>query len=104
MNREAGGGGGGYLGWFLLGAAVGAVVALISAPRTGRQARDLLLERGGDVAKRAQALAEQAQQQAGEWLEKGREVFEEQTQRLVTAFEAGREAMQEELKKRTTSS
>ena len=103
MNREEGSGGGSYLGWFLLGAAIGAVAAMISAPRTGRQARDLLLERGGDVAKRAQELAEQAQQQAGEWLEKGREVFEEQTQRLVSAFEAGREAMQEELRKRSTS-
>ena len=101
MNREEGGSG--YLGWFLLGAAMGAVVALISSARTGQHARDLLLERGGEVAKRAQALAEQAQQHAGEWLEKGREVFEEQAQRLVSAFEAGREAMQEELRKRSTS-
>jgi gas vesicle protein len=104
MNREVGGGGGGILGWFVLGAAIGAVAALITAPRTRQQARDLLLERGGDVAKRAQELAEQAQHQAGEWLEKGREVFEEQTQRLVSAFEAGREAMQEELRKRSSSS
>jgi gas vesicle protein len=102
MSREDSGGGG-FLGWFLLGAAIGAFAALMSSPRTGQQTRDLLLERGGDVAKRAQELAEQAQQQAGEWLEKGREVFEEQTQRLVSAFEAGREAMQEELRKRSTS-
>ncbi len=103
MSRE-GSGGGGYLGWFLVGAAVGAIAALMSHPRTGQQTRDLLLERGGDVAKQAQALAEQAQQHAGEWLEKGREVFEEQTQRLFSAFEAGREAMQEELRKRSSSS
>jgi gas vesicle protein len=102
MNREQGGGGG-NLGWFLLGAAIGAAVALISAPRTGRQTRDLLVERGGKVAKRAQELAEQAQQHAGEWLEKGREAFEEETERLASALEAGKEAMQEEMRKRSTS-
>lgn len=94
---------GGYLGWFFFGAALGAVVTLLTTPRTGQQTRELLSERGGDVAKRAQGLAGEAQNQAGEWLDKSREMFEEQTQRLMSAFEAGKEAMREEIRKWSTS-
>ncbi|MBI1846129.1 MAG: YtxH domain-containing protein [Candidatus Rokubacteria bacterium] len=104
----------GYLGWFLFGAAVGAVAAFLTTPRTGREARELLVERGGEVAKRAQEVADEAQRRAqamatdaqgraSEWLDKSREMLEEQTQRLVTAFEAGREAMRDEIKKWSTT-
>jgi len=93
----------GYLGWFLLGAALGAAAAYLTAPRTGSETRELLVARGGDVAKRAQGLAGDAQTHAGEWLDKSRELFEEQTQRLVAAFEAGKEAMREEIRKWSTT-
>ena len=89
----------GYLGWFLLGGVIGAAGALLLAPRPGQETRDLLVERGGDVAKRAQEMATEAQGRAGEWLDKSRELFEEQTKRLLTAFEAGRDAMREEIRK-----
>ena len=74
-------GGGGYLGWFLLGATLGGLAALLLTPRTGQENRGLLSERGA------------------EWLDKSREIFEEQTQRLMGAFEAGRDAMREEIRK-----
>lgn len=86
-----------YLGWFFLGTALGAAAALLLAPRTGRETRELIAERGGEVARRAQALADEAQNRAGQWLDKSRELFEEQTQRLLSAFEAGRDALREEL-------
>jgi gas vesicle protein len=93
------GGAGGYLGWFLLGATLGGLAALLLTPRTGEENRDYLTERGNDLARRAQELAAEAQGRAGEWLDKSRELFEEQTQRLMGAFEAGREAMREEMRK-----
>jgi gas vesicle protein len=89
----------GYLGWFFLGGILGAAAALLMTPRTGRETRDLLLERSNEVAKRAQAIANDAQGRAGEWLDKSRELFEEQTQRLMTAFEAGKDAMREEMRR-----
>ncbi|PYM37708.1 MAG: hypothetical protein DME15_00400 [Candidatus Rokuibacteriota bacterium] len=89
----------GYLGWFFLGAALGAAAALLLTPKTGPQARELLREQGGDVARRAQEFATEAQGRAGEWLDKSRELFEEQTQRLMSAFEAGKDAMREEIRK-----
>ena len=89
----------GYLGWFFLGGVIGAVAALLVAPKTGRETREILSERSNEVAKRAQALATDAQGRAGEWFDKSRELFEEQTQRLMTAFEAGKDAMREEIRK-----
>jgi len=89
----------GYLGWFFLGGVIGAVAALLVAPKTGKETREILSEHGTEVAKRAQAMATDAQGRAGEWFDKSRELFEEQTQRLMTAFEAGKDAMREEIRK-----
>lgn len=88
-----------YLGWFLFGAACGAALALLTTPRTGQEARHLLVETGEEVGRRAQQWAGEAQSHAGEWIDKSRELFEEQTQRLLAAFEAGKEAMREEIRK-----
>ena len=89
----------GYLGWFFLGGVLGAAAALLITPKTGRETREILAERGNEVAKRAQAMATDAQGRAGEWFDKSRELFEEQTQRLMTAFEAGKDAMRDEIRK-----
>ena len=89
----------GYLGWFLLGGILGAASALMLAPKAGREIREQLIERGGEIARRAQELE---QGRAGDWLDKSREVFEEQTQRLMSAFEAGKDAMRDEMRKGNT--
>jgi gas vesicle protein len=90
----------GYLGWFFLGGIIGAAAALLVAPKTGRETREMLSS--GEWARKAQTMATEAQGRAGEWLDKSRELFEEQTQRLMTAFEAGKDAMREEMKKGPT--
>ena len=82
-------GGGGYLGWFLLGATLGGLTALLLTPRTGEENRGYLGDRSSQLA----------QGRAGEWLDKTRELLPEQTQRLKGAFEAGREAMRDEMRK-----
>ena len=92
----------GYLGWFFLGGLIGAATALLLTPRTGRETREMLVEHGGEFARRAQEMATDAQGRAGEWMDKSRELFEEQTQRLMTAFEAGKDAMREEIRKGNT--
>ncbi len=87
----------GYLGWFFLGALAGAAVALLLAPKTGEETREFLVERSGELLKRAQERAGETRGHAGDLFDKGREYFEEQTQRLASAFEAGRAAMKEEM-------
>ena len=99
MASDRSGNGGAYLGWFLFGATLGGLTALLLTPRSGEENRHFLTDRGNDLARRAQEFASEAQGRAGAWLDKSRELFEEQTQRLMGAFEAGRDAMREEMRK-----
>jgi gas vesicle protein len=97
MADERGNDAAGYLGWFFLGTLAGAAAALLLAPKTGRETRELLAERGGELFKKAQEKAGETQGLASDLLDKGRDYLEEQTQRLASAFEAGRAAMKEEI-------
>jgi gas vesicle protein len=99
MTDEHGGDAAGYLGCFFLGAIAGAAAALLLAPKTGTETRELLTEQGQEWFKKAQEKASEAQGKAGDLLGKGREYLEEQRHRLVNAFEAGRSAMKEEMGK-----
>ncbi len=102
MSDERGSDAAGYLGWFFLGTVAGAAAALLLAPRTGRETRELLAERGSELLKRAQEKAGETHVRAGDLFDKGREYLEEQTQRLASAFEAGRAAMKEEINRATS--
>ena len=73
------------------------------ALETGRETRELLAEHSGDLFKRAQDVAGQAQDRAEDLFDKGREYFEEQAQRLTSAFEAGRSAMKDEITRERSS-
>jgi gas vesicle protein len=97
MSEHRGGDTAGYLGWFFLGALAGSAAALLIAPKTGRETRDILVERGGDLFKRAQDAAGGTQSRAAHLFDRGRDYFEEQSHRLTSAFEAGRAAMREEI-------
>ena len=103
MTNERGSDAAGYLGWFFLGSIAGAATALLLAPKTGRETRELLAERGNEFLKRAQEKAGETQGRAGDLFDKGREYFEEQTQRLASAFEAGRAAMKGEMHRAVSS-
>lgn len=87
------------LGLIFLGAMIGAGAALLLAPKSGRETRELLMERGAEFAKRAQEGAEEAKEVAQDLFSKGKDLFEEQSSRLRVAFEAGREAMRQEMAK-----
>jgi gas vesicle protein len=98
MSEERGGmDAAGYIGWFFLGAVAGAATALLLAPKTGRETRELLAEHGGEVLNRAKVHAGEAREKAGDIFERGREYLEEQSNRLISAFEAGRAAMRDEM-------
>jgi gas vesicle protein len=98
----------GALGLLAVGAVIGAAAALLLAPKTGDETRELLREkgaelarqareRGSELAKRAQVTMGDAQVRAHEYLGRGREVVEDTSAQLKAAFEAGRGAMREEI-------
>jgi gas vesicle protein len=84
MARDEGIGAGSVLLAFLLGAVSGAAVALLYAPATGRETRDLLGEKVREGRERATEAAT-----------KGREILNQSRDTLATAIERGREAYQQ---------
>jgi gas vesicle protein len=94
--------GGGRFLVFLLGAAAGAAAAILLTPRSGREAREYIAERGSEVgdtvARHAHDLAEDVQRRTGTWLDRGRELLDAESRRVREAFEAGRDAMRDEIR------
>ena len=99
---------------FALGATVGAVVALLFAPKSGRELREDLAdatrkgvdrarETGSQLSARAGEVYGTATTRAGELAASAREAVASRGERFTSAIEAGREAYREE-KRRTESS
>ena len=70
---------------FAVGALVGAGIALLYAPQSGRETRDLL-------AKKTRELKEKA----GDTLADAKEMFRGKKDQILAAVEAGKEAMENE--------
>lgn len=83
-NREVGS----KLLYFLAGSFVGAAVALLFAPRSGEETRELLASKGRKL-----------KDQASSYVEKGKETLNKQKEQIAQALEAGRQAYGEEKNK-----
>jgi gas vesicle protein len=81
---------------FLTGAALGAVAALLLAPRSGHESRDMLRVYAKRAEDRLRDLVGEAGQQIEEAVEQGRDYLESKKSVLREAFDAGREAMRRE--------
>jgi gas vesicle protein len=88
---------------FLLGGLTGAVLAVLYAPRSGKETREMLgekiregAERGRELRDRAMARGREALDEAADYVEKQRESLDRRKERLAAAVEAGRQAYREE--------
>lgn len=102
------------LTYFVIGATVGAVVALLFAPKSGRELREDLAdatrkgvdrarETGSQISAKAGEYYDAASARAGELASSARDVVERRGERVSAAIEAGRQAYRDE-KRRTESS
>lgn len=85
-------GGGSGLGSFVLGALIGAGVALLLAPKTGEETQEDLKERARKLKAAAEVRVREAQQQLEERLESAREGVQSRVEDVKGAMEAGRKA------------
>ncbi len=81
---------------FILGGVMGASLALLFAPESGRRTRERLRDLAADVRDKTIDVSEELRDKAEEAVERGREVFEEKKSILSAAVQAGKEAMQRE--------
>lgn len=88
---------------FLLGGLTGAALAILFAPRSGRETREMLGERLREGTERGRELRERVVNRGREilddasgFVQEQRESLEHQRERLAAAVEAGRQAYREE--------
>jgi gas vesicle protein len=102
------------LTFFVVGATVGAVVALLFAPKSGRELREDLAdatrkgvdrarETGSQLSAKAGEYYDAASARAGELAASARDVVERRGERVSAAIDAGRQAYRDE-KRRTEPS
>src|SRR5262245_22820132 len=106
MSDDRNAGASGIILSFLLGGLTGAALAILFAPRSGRETRELLseklkegAERGRDLRERATEKSRQILDDATAYVDRTRETIDKRKDRLATAIEAGRQAYREEKEK-----
>jgi gas vesicle protein len=77
----------------LVGAAVGGGIALLTAPRSGRETRERLRGLAGETRDRIRQIAEEAEEKIADVLNEGKETIAQKRDMVKAAVEAGRDAM-----------
>lgn len=106
MGENNSGGGDKFL-FFLAGAGIGAVVALLLTPKTGRETRELLARTATDgrdfisnkVSEGRQIVEEKGRRLGDDFnsfLDKSKDAVQRQKEQLTAAFEAGKSAYRDE--------
>jgi gas vesicle protein len=67
---------GSFIAGFLIGGIIGAGMALIMAPQSGEETREMLRERGIELKNRADETASGIRSKAGTYIDEGRERIE----------------------------
>lgn len=84
---------------FLAGAAVGAGVALLVAPKTGEELRGKIKDLADDAVDKIKEYASEAQDKIRSSYEDGKDLVLEKKSIITSAIEAGKEAMEREKEK-----
>lgn len=81
---------------FLLGGVVGAALALLLAPESGRETRHKIKELTDDVRGKVRDYAGDVKGKVASTIDKSRELYEEKKSTISKAVEAGKEAYEKE--------
>lgn len=95
-DNDNGAGVGAVLLSFLAGAAVGAGVALLVAPKSGEELRGKIKNLADDAIDKIKEYTSEAQEKLKSTIEDGKGLINEKKSILSSAIEAGKEAMERE--------
>ncbi|MCL5005123.1 MAG: YtxH domain-containing protein [Acidobacteria bacterium] len=90
---------GSNVAFFLAGAGIGAILALLFAPKSGKETRDYLTQKAGESREKVAAKSQEYRRQAEGYVDKAKEVVNKQKEQLSAALEAGKQAYREEKSK-----
>jgi gas vesicle protein len=82
------------IGWFLAGLGLGSVVAILFAPKSGRDTRKAIVTAVDDGREHLASLGRDARQQVSDWVDSGKKIVNTKRQ-VNAAVDAGREAIHE---------
>jgi gas vesicle protein len=88
--------GGSKLAFFLAGMGIGAILALLFAPKSGEETRDYIAQKAGEGREYMASKGRELRKQAEEAVDKAKDVVSKQKEQLSAALEAGKQAYQEE--------
>ena len=88
--------GGSQIGFFLAGLGIGAVIALLFAPRSGKETRDIIMQKAEEGRDYVKTKSDEIRKQAEDAVDKGRDLVSKQKEMLSAALEAGKQAYQDE--------
>lgn len=100
-NEESGNSFGSLILPFFIGGVIGAGLALLFAPKSGRETREIIKETAGNVKGKTGEYAGQVKEKVISTVEKGKGLFQEKKAVLASAIEAGKEAYGKEKEKLT---
>jgi gas vesicle protein len=83
-------------GFFLAGLGIGAILALLFAPRSGKETREYIAGKAEEGRDYVKAKTEDLRREAEGAVEKGKDIVTKQKELLSAALEAGKQAYQEE--------
>jgi gas vesicle protein len=88
--------------YFILGAAMGAVTALLFAPQSGEETRRMIASRAREGADYLSTKTRDVTEKTSGIIDRGKEVLQQQRDQLTAAFEAGKQAYKDEKEKAKT--
>jgi gas vesicle protein len=85
--------------FLVLGAAIGAVTALLLAPRSGVETRKMIMTKAREGADVVSNRTKTVVGKTSDYVERGKELLQQQRDQLSAAYEAGKQAYKEEKEK-----
>jgi len=84
------------LAYFLVGGGIGAVIALLFAPRSGRETRELIAQKANESRDRVTSTGRMVSDRFTDYIDKGKEIVSSQKEQFSAAIEAGKQAYRDE--------
>lgn len=88
--------GGSKFVFFLTGAGIGALLALLFAPKTGQETRDYIAQRASESRDRVAEKSKEYRERAEGYVDRAKGTVAKQKEQLSAALEAGKQAYREE--------